>query len=158
MERVLDFSDVTRYDFSLMGSDMILKLFQGDVVTKIHIETEKAVPVVSNKIEAQKVVAEKPRTISALVEKKEPEPIVRRKRLPVGRLNENQVREIRGNWEATVKACGTKNAAADQLAKVYNCSAKNIYAIIYRYSWANIWLASLDCLHGSTAAKCEELS
>jgi hypothetical protein len=138
MERILDFSDVTRYDFSLMGSDMILKLFQGDVVTKIHIETEKAIPIVSNKIETQCATVEKPKVISALVESKEQNNVVKRRRVPIGRLNESQVREIRGNWDATVKACGTKNAAADQLAKVYNCSAKNIYAIIYRYSWANV--------------------
>lgn len=131
MERVLDFSDVTDYDFSLMGSDMILKLFQGDVVTKIRIETGKALPVVTNSIASGGMIERD--TV-----KQAPVATVRRKKLPVARLNESQVREIRSNWEATVKACGTKNAAADQLAKVYQCSAKNIYAIIYRYSWANI--------------------
>lgn len=140
MERVLDFSDVTSYDFSLMGSGMILKLFQGDVITKIHIDTGKPTSVVSNRIKETSSVA-------TLVEnkliEKQPEVapaamVVKRKRFPVGRLNENQVKEIRGNWDATVKACGSRNAAADQLAKVYNCSAKNIHAIIYRYSWTHI--------------------
>lgn len=133
MERVLDFSDVTSYDFNLSGNDMILKLFQGDVVTKIRIETDKAISDVTN-------------IISRQPQKKEPVASIQsnaviptsRKRSPATRLNEVQVKEIRNNWEATVKACGTKNAAADQLAKIYNCSAKNIYAIIYRYSWANV--------------------
>ena len=62
----------------------------------------------------------------------------RLKRVPQRRLSEQDVKEIRQNWDATVKACGSKNAAADQLGRIYNCSAKNIYAIIYRYSWANI--------------------
>lgn len=136
MERVLDFSDVTSYDFSLMGSDMILKLFQGDVVTKIRIETGKATSTVTNSLTSNAITER----AAAIVGKAEhPSTVItRRKRLPVARLNESQVREIRSNWEATVKACGTKNAAAEQLSKVYQCSAKNIYAIIYRYSWANI--------------------
>ena len=133
MERVLDFSDVTSYDFSLTGSDMILKLFQGDVVTKIRIETDKAISAVTNVITEDR--SEK--TPVAVIQRGSMI-APRRKRAPLTRLSETQVKEIRSNWEATVKACGTKNAAADQLAKVYNCSAKNIYAIIYRYSWANI--------------------
>jgi hypothetical protein len=133
MERVLDFSDVTSYDFSLMGPDMILELFQGDVVTKIRIGTDKT------KAKPEKVIAniatQQQTVINAV--SRPPQPLKHRK-IPLTRLNETQVKEIRGNWEATVQACGTKNAAADQLAKVYNCSAKNIYAIIYRYSWANV--------------------
>lgn len=136
MERVLDFSDVTSYDFSLMGSGMILKLFQGDVVTKICIGTgqgqssakPKSIPVKVNTSQAQR------QAVVGVVTKNNEARTTKTKRI----LNETQVREIRNNWNETVKACGTKNAAADQLAKIYNCSAKNIYAIIYRYSWANI--------------------
>jgi len=115
---------------------MILKLFQGDVVTKIRIETGKATSTVTNSLTSNAITER----AAAIVGKAEHPStmITRRKRLPVARLNESQVREIRNNWEATVKACGTKNAAAEQLSKVYQCSAKNIYAIIYRYSWANI--------------------
>lgn len=132
MERVLDFSDVTSYDFSLTGPDMILKLFQGDVVTKIRIETDKAISAVSNVI-----TEERPSKAPVAVVKRSRTAVAPR-RNHAARLNETQVKEIRNNWDATVKACGSKNAAADQLAKVYDCSAKNIYAIIYRYSWANV--------------------
>jgi hypothetical protein len=134
MERTLDFSDVTHYDFSLMGSEMVLKLFQGDIITRIHIGGGKAVSVVANALEPEPVTA----TVARIVQRKETTAPVRRKRVPLSRLTEDQVREIRANWEATVKACGTKNAAANQLSRVYDCSAKNIYAIIYRYSWTNI--------------------
>jgi hypothetical protein len=129
MERVLDFSDVTSYDFSLMGSGMTLELLQGDVVTKIRIET--------NKSSARPVSTRQKSIVGVVTKSNTPSPPKHRK-FPLTRLNESQVKEIRSNWDATVKACGTKNAAADQLAKVYNCSAKNIYAIIYRYSWANV--------------------
>lgn len=140
MERVLDFSDVTSYDFSLMGSDMVLKLFQGDVVTKIRIGTDRPVTVALNSVTEKKPVEHAiPVAVGGSVQRKIPSaPAIKRKRLPIARLNETQVKEIRSNWDATVKACGTKNAAAEQLAKIYHCSAKNIYAIIYRYSWANI--------------------
>lgn len=133
MERVLDFSDVTSYDFNLTGNDMILKLFQGDVVTKIRIETDRAIADVRNTLSGEKHEKPPMSTVSHIATV-----TPRRKRVPLTRLNETQVKEIRENWEATVKACGTKNAAADQLAKVYSCSAKNIYAIIYRYSWTNV--------------------
>lgn len=154
MERVLDFSDVTSYDFSLMGADMVLKLFQGNVVTKIRIGTDKNsqnikaiqdravvatnAPAMAAPVKQVAVAGTKP-VVMGLIRKDEPKPVPsRQKRVPLTRLTEAQVKEIRQNWDATVKACGTKNAAADQLGRVYNCSAKNIYAIIYRYSWANI--------------------
>lgn len=142
MERVLDFSDVTSYDFSLMGSGMILKLFQGDVITKIQIDTGKPTTVVSNRIQHQKAVAERANQLTSLIEEKQPTTVsgsvIKRRKLPIARLNVNQVKEIRSNWEATVKACGSRNAAAEQLSRIYNCSAKNIHAIIYRYSWTHV--------------------
>ena len=120
MERTLDFSDVTNYDFSMVGPDMILKLFQGDTVTKIRIETGK---VVANKIKS-------------LTEQSLEQVTVKRKAST--KMTQEQVMEIRKNWDQTVKACGTKNAAAERLSKIYSCSAKNIYAIIYKYSWAHV--------------------
>lgn len=111
---------------------MILKLFQGDVVTSIRIETDKAISAVSNVI-----TEERPSKAPIAVVKRSQTAVIP-KRNHAARLTETQVKEIRNNWEVTVKACGSKNAAADQLAKVYDCSAKNIYAIIYRYSWANV--------------------
>jgi hypothetical protein len=113
---------------------MILKLFQGDIVTKIRIETDKAAAVV-NTIGSRQ---DSDRTPVATIRAAQAADTPRRKRVPLTRLNAEQVKEIRDNWDATVKACSTKNAAAEQLAKIYNCSAKNIYAIIYRYSWANV--------------------
>lgn len=137
MERVLDFSDVTSYDFNLVGPDMILKLFQGDVVTKIRIETDKALSAVVKSVADTKESQAKSAPV-ATISKTETSSLPRRKRVPQLRLQVAQVREIRDNWDATVKACGSKAAAAEQLANVYKCSVKNIYAIIYRYSWAHV--------------------
>ena len=153
MERVLDFSDVTSYDFSLMGPDMVLKLFQGNVVTKIRIGTDKNIetpkPIQQNRpiavaanapIPVKQVAGAsiKPAVVGLIRKEEVASAPTRQKRVPLTRLTETQVKEIRQNWDATVKACGTKNAAADQLGRIYKCSAKNIYAIIYRYSWANV--------------------
>ena len=136
---------------------MVLKLFQGNVVTKIRIGTDKnsEVPTpmqqrqpVMAAIKAATVIAAptgqtvlttaKPTVIGLIRKDETVMSPVKRKKAPVARLTESPVKEIRENWDATVKACGTKNAAAEQLGRIYNCSAKNIYAIIYRYSWANI--------------------
>jgi hypothetical protein len=125
MERTLDFNEVTDYGFSLMGADMVLSLFQGDVVTKIHIETTKNKPLAKSKIIEKHVDAE-------------PVVKVRARKATQTKLTEDQVKDIRANWEQTVKACGTKTAAAEKLGQIYNCSPKNIYAIIYKYSWAHI--------------------
>lgn len=139
MERVLDFSDVTSYDFNLIGPDMILKLFQGDVVTKIRIETDKALSTVVNSVADNVTTEEQVESAPvATIVKTETTSSPRRKRVPQLRLQVAQVREIRNNWDATVKACGSKTAAAERLASVYKCSVKNIYAIIYRYSWAHV--------------------
>jgi hypothetical protein len=129
MERVFDFSNVTNYDFRLVGSNIILKLFQGDIITKICIETDKTNSMAD---EAHKKIS------TATIHRNKEKQITKRKRVPLTRLNEFQVKEIRNDWDATVKACGSRNAAAEQLATIYNCSAKNIYAIIYRYSWVNV--------------------
>lgn len=145
MERTLDFCDVTSYDFSLSGPDLTLRLFQGDVVTKIRIGTSGSLGNVCFMRSDASPVSVIPATnrssqaVVGLIEKTAPAAIGGRlKRVPQRRLSEQDVKEIRQNWDATVKACGSKNAAADQLGRIYNCSAKNIYAIIYRYSWANI--------------------
>ena len=124
MKRSLDFQKVTSYNFSLDGPAMLLELCQGGIVTSIRIT-----PVEYPQPERTKVIG----TIKP-VERIPSRP----KRVLATRLNEEQVKEIRSTWEETVKRCGSKNAAADELASKYGCSAKNIYAIIYRYSWANI--------------------
>lgn len=116
MERTLDFSDVIRYDLSMTGSDMILELTQTNITTKIKI--------VVNKIDDILKVP----NIST----------VNTKRLGHAKMTAEKVKEIRSVWDQTVKACCTKNAAAEKLAKIYGCSAKNIYAIIYRYSWTSV--------------------
>lgn len=103
---------------------MLLELCQGNVVTNIRIIPAECVQPertkVANIIETVQRTSSRPRKVLAT------------------RLNEEQVKEIRSTWEETIKKCGSKNAAADELASKYGCSAKNIYAIIYRYSWANI--------------------
>lgn len=128
---------------------MVLQLFQGNVVTKIRIGTGKTDqdpkpvqqkhPVMAS-IGTHSAVASVKPAVVGLIRKNEQalSPSVRPKKSSLTRLTASQVKEIRENWDATVKACGTKNAAADQLGRIYNCSAKNIYAIIYRYSWANV--------------------
>lgn len=120
MERTIDFDGVTSYDLNLAGSNMVLKLVQGDTVTNIKIET-------ANKVLNQ-------------IKSREPSKIQPRKVRTSGstKMTENAVREIRTTWDSIVQACGTKSAAAEKLAKIYNCSAKNIYAIIYKYSWAHV--------------------
>lgn len=115
MERTLDFSDVLGYDFSMTGPDMLLKLFQPDVTTNIKI--------VINKTEAA-IVGDSKRNKSKINTR--------------AKMTPEKVREIRSNWDQTVKACGTKTAAAERLAKIYGCSSKNIYAIIYKYSWVGV--------------------
>lgn len=115
MERTLDFSDVLGYDFSMTGPDMLLKLFQSDVTTNIKI--------VINKTEAA-IVNDSKQNKSKINTR--------------AKMTPEKVREIRSNWDQTVKACGTKTAAAERLAKIYGCSSKNIYAIIYKYSWVGV--------------------
>lgn len=116
MERTLDFSGVTSYDFSLSGSDMLLELTQQDVITKIKVEIQKT-----------------GQTIKTFVG-----PPVEKKRGRPAKMTAEQVREIRSEWEKNVNIFGTKSAAAEHLAKIYGCSSKNIYAIIYRYSWNHV--------------------
>lgn len=157
MERSIEFSEVTSYDFDVRGADLVLKLFQGDITTYIRIFSDRVASSAGNLLPKKTLVAA--RTSSTALESIESPPVESAETVVVAtlpivkapvksatkfksssltRLTADQVREIRANWEGTVKACGTKNAAAIQLAKVYNCSPKNIYAIIYRYSWSHI--------------------
>jgi len=145
MERILDFCDVTSCDLSLSGPGLVLRLSQGDVVTKIRIGTDKfaethpPVKAITNTVSVTPAAPGRQQAVVGLIEKSASVALAgKSKRVPQRRLNEQDVREIRQNWDATVKACGSKNAAADQLGRIYNCSAKNVYAIIYRYSWVNI--------------------
>jgi hypothetical protein len=157
MERSFEFCEVTNYDFDVKGADLVLKLFQGDIITHIRIFADGMVNSAGNLRPKKTLVAA--RTVSAALAPAEstsdesatavvvatlpatkalPRTATKFKTSSLTRLTADQVKEIRANWEDTVKACGTKNAAAIQLAKVYNCSPKNIYAIIYRYSWSHI--------------------
>lgn len=157
MERSIDFSEVTNYDFDVRGADLVLKLFQGDIVTYIRVFSENVASSANAMLPKRTLVAARTKAIEAgavqeVIEdassnvvvatlptpKKVSDTTNKFKTNSLTRLTADQVREIRANWEDTVKACGTKNAAAIQLAKVYNCSPKNIYAIIYRYSWSHI--------------------
>lgn len=155
MERLLSFCNVTTYDLNCDGQSIVLKLIQGDLTTSIRIVSSEdesimamAQPVTQKAIAAGKVLqaatispkkrlaAVKEEIAEAAKDERSP---VKVKSPSVARLNEDQVKEIRANWDQTVKACGgKKGAAAQQLAKIYDCSAKNIYAIIYRYSWNHI--------------------
>lgn len=153
MERTINFSGVTGYDLSVNGANLTLNLFQDDILTSIKIFAKQvtdstasiistiptqvpnekpnhSLPLKKPKVTLKKIVTPVLPSSIAIAEK----PVRLKTR---ANLNADQVREIRENWEQTVKACGTKTAAADQLSKVYNCSAKNIYAIIYRHSWPN---------------------
>lgn len=139
MKRTLDFSGVTGYDFSLKGPDVVLELFQGDTLTEIRIKAASSSelrkpPPASSKVVSSGRTAVLPSKSSSSVAVQP----VKAKRTAPARMTEEQVKEIRANWDQTVKACGTKNAAAERLAQVYHCSAKNIYAIIYKYSWAHV--------------------
>lgn len=155
MERSIDFSEVTNYDFDVRGADLVLKLFQGDIVTYIRVFTDSVASSASAMLPKRTLVAAKTaavRPVEAVLEEAPvnvavatlptavelPKSVTKFKGNSLTRLTADQVREIRANWEDTVKACGTKNSAAIQLSKVYNCSPKNIYAIIYRYSWSHI--------------------
>lgn len=124
MKRSLDFQKVTSYNFSLDGPAMLLELCQGGVTTSIRIT-----PVEYPQPERTKIVG-----VVESTDRIHPKP----RKTSARRLNEDQVKEIRSTWEETVKRCGSRNAAAEDLASKYGCSAKNIYAIIYKYSWANI--------------------
>lgn len=121
MERTIDFSNVTSYDFSLVGPNLVLKLLQGDTVTRINIEAGSANHV------KETTVKKTAKFLPAKI-----------KRSSATKMTEEKVKEIRSTWDSVVKACGTKTAAAEKLSKIYNCSAKNIYAIIYKYSWAHV--------------------
>lgn len=158
MERSIHFSEVTNYDFDVTGADLVLKLFQGDdIVTYIRVFTDKVAnsatsilprktlvaartaPIASESVASPPVESADAVVVATFPTIKVPAKAATKfKSSSLTRLTADQVREIRANWEGTVKACGTKNAAAIQLAKVYNCSPKNIYAIIYRYSWSHI--------------------
>lgn len=155
MERSIDFSEVTNYDFDVRGADLVLKLFQGDIVTYIRVFSDSVASSASAMLPKRTLVAAKTAVLGPLETVPEEAPakvavatlstaakpsntVAKFKGNSLTRLTADQVREIRANWEDTVKACGTKNSAAIQLAKVYNCSPKNIYAIIYRYSWSHI--------------------
>lgn len=155
MERSIDFSEVTNYDFDVRGADLVLKLFQGDIVTYIRVFTDNVASSASAMMPKRALTAAKTaalRPVEAVLEEapakvavatlstatKPSNTVTKFKGNSLTRLTADQVREIRANWEDTVKACGTKNSAAIQLSKVYNCSPKNIYAIIYRYSWSHI--------------------
>lgn len=121
MERTLDFNDVISYDFIMDGPDVVLQLFQPEITTKITIAVNKlkqATAKTHNELPSIKIIP-KARTRPA-------------------KMTADAVRQIRSEWEETVSKCGTKNAAAAELGKLYGCSAKNIYAIVYKYSWAHI--------------------
>lgn len=125
MERTLDFSDVLSYDLNMNGPDVILNLFQPDITTKIRIEINKKENIdIAKDDTKQQNVSEPQQT----------EPRINAR----AKMTVEKVREIRSNWDQTVKACKTKTAAAERLAKIYGCSSKNIYAIIYKYSWASV--------------------
>lgn len=152
MERSIDFSEVTNYDFDVRGADLVLKLFQGDIVTYVRVFADGVTNSASAMLPSRSLAAvatqpggmileEAPAKVAVGTLPAIPKPAqatTKFKSTSLTRLTADQVREIRANWEDTVKACGTKNAAAIQLAKIYNCSPKNIYAIIYRYSWSHI--------------------
>lgn len=127
MERTINFSDVISYDFNVIGSDMFLELSQQDSETKIKIAIRTA--------DKGKPISDQMKLLPAAISHNT---AVTKKRNLRTKMTEEAVKEIRSNWEQVVKACGTKNAAAERLAKIYNCSSKNIYAIIYRYSWAHV--------------------
>jgi hypothetical protein len=128
MERTLDFSDVISYDFSLAGPNMVLELSQPDVTTTIKIAVGSIGRLAVEAVSSQPPTEDqRPAIVGGRV-----------KRAKSTKMTADSVREIRANWDQTVKACGTKNAAAERLAKIYGCSAKNIYAIIYKYSWAHV--------------------
>lgn len=104
---------------------MILELLQDDTVTKIKIEAK---PITTQKL----LKSEPANRIPAIIP-----PRIRKRHLGT-RMTIEKVKEIRAKWEETVRNCGTKNAAAAAMAKIYDCSAKNIFAIVYKYSWANV--------------------
>jgi hypothetical protein len=155
MERSIDFCEVTNYDFDVRGADLVLKLFQGDIVTYVRVFANNVASSASAVLPKRALVAAKATAgppLETLLEEAPakvavaalptattpPKTVTKFKTNSLTRLTADQVKEIRANWEDTVKACGTKNSAAIQLAKIYNCSPKNIYAIIYRYSWSHI--------------------
>lgn len=113
MERTLDFANVTSYGIDMSGSDVILRVQQPDIVTNIKIGIRKAI---------------EPDIVDCPVRPKNHRT----------KMTADQVKEIRSAWDQMVKRYGTKTAAAEQLAQTYGCSSKNIYAIIYRYSWATV--------------------
>lgn len=156
MERTLDFNNVTSYDFDLAGPDMTLRLFQGDTITSIKIEVTKDTARITNRatrapkklssdagstvLKKASLGATRRPSSHLLAPEKESKTVGVKvtKKIQHSRMTEDKVKEIRAKWDQAVEECKTKTAAAERFAKIYNCSAKNIYAIIYRYSWAGI--------------------
>ena len=136
MIRQIKFDDVSNYEVVYSGSDLALKIFQPD-----NVETIVNVAVGNMADLAEKL--QKAATSIQPQKKRQPKTIdltdtVTSTKPVQTKLQEADVKYIKGAFTEMVEVTGSETAAAKLLAKHYKCSYQNILAIMSGRSWKHV--------------------